>query len=202
MRKTVERKPRKTAYLKRFLLSLLSEVGMAAYEFLDEGLLNPNYAFTGLSRDLLGMGNNEQLKHYKKREVYLRRNLLAVTLYRLEKEGLVFTSGKRKLTKWGVTAKGKNYLDRATPGHPALDLPAEDGKIRVVSFDIPENDRWKRDRLRTLLVSCGYSMLQRSLWTGRRPLPQFAFTEIKHLKLRHFVHIFEISERGTIRGVV
>lgn len=202
MYKTNKRRPRKSAYLKRLLLNTLSNVGEAAYQFLDEGLLNPNYAFTGLSRALLGMDCELALKRNKKREVRLRKNLIAVTLRRLQKEGLVVKKGKYKAALWGITKKGQHYLEQADLNNAPLQLPPEDGKIRIVSFDIPEKERWKRARLRSLLVSCGYSLLQRSLWSGRRPLPYFAFAEIKFLKLRHFVHIFEISKRGTTTGLV
>lgn len=202
MRKAVKRKPRKSAYLKRLLLNALSNVGEAAYSVLDEGFLNPAYAFTGPSRALLGMDRELALKRNKKREVHLRKNLIAVTLYRLRKEGLVAKKGKRKLTLWKITQNGQDYLDQARISNSPLQLPPKDGNIRIVSFDIPEKERWKRDRLRQLLTASDYSMLQRSLWTGRRPLPHFVFTEIKFLKLRHFIHIFEISKRGTIKGLV
>lgn len=192
----------KKSYFKKALLNVLNNIGEAAFQFIDEGLLNPNYTFTGLSRELLGLNHGEGLKNYRKREVELRRNMLAVTLWRLQQEGLVARKGPRKHALWKITVIGKRYLKKINAPLIMRELPPEDGKIRIVSFDIPEKERWKRDRLRVLLNACDYSLLQRSLWIGRRPLAPFVFAEIKNLKLRHFVHIFEISQRGTIRGLV
>jgi len=202
MYKKAKRQNNKRGYLKKALLGLLSTVGEATFEVIDESFLNPNYAFTGFSRELLGLNNKNEFNDYRKREAKLRRNLLAVTLWRLEREGLVSRSGPRKHALWGITTAGEHRLHDFKIFQSMVNLSPEDGQIRIVSFDIPEKDRWKRDRLRELLGVCGYSLLQRSLWVGKRPLARFVFSAIKKWKLRHHVHIFEISKRGTIRGLV
>lgn len=189
------------SYLKPLLLNILQNLGEAAFQFIDEGLLNPTYAFTGPSREFLGLNHKEIIKKYRKRGVVLRRNLIAVTLWRLQKEGLVTRDGNRKTARWHLTAIGRSKLGEFIQNARPVELPSKDGKIRIVSFDVPEKERWKRSRLRSVLIASDFAMLQRSLWFGQRPLPHFVFDEIKNLKLRHFVHIFEISERGTIRGL-
>lgn len=39
-----------------------------------------------------------------------------------------------------------------------------DGKIRIVSFDIPEDMRIKRNRFRKILKNIGFKQIQKSLW--------------------------------------
>lgn len=192
----------KKSYLTAALLNILSAAGEVSFQFIDEWLLNPNYAFTGFSRALLGLNYSENIKNYRKREVRLRKNLVSVTLRRLQKEGLILKIKSEKKMLWKINKFGKGHLNNLIASTSIFNLPAIDGKIRIVSFDIPEKMRQKRDKLRALLTACDYSLLQRSLWSGRRPLPRAIFKEIRDMKLRHFVHIFEISKRGTIKGLV
>lgn len=192
----------KKSYLTAALLNILSAAGEASLQFIDEGLLSPNYAFTGFSRELLGLNYRENFKKHRKREVRLRKNLISVTLRRLQKEGLITRGKSNKGAVWKINKFGKRCLGDFVAFSSRFNLPPVDGKIRIVSFDIPEKIRQKRDKLRALLTACDYSLLQRSLWSGRRPLPKSVFKEIRDMKLRHFVHIFEISKRGTIKGLV
>lgn len=203
MRKNIK-KIKNRGLTRRILLVFLSSIAEATLEVIDEGFLNPNYAFTHPTRALLGLSYKGQPSKPTDRSIKLRRNLFATTLRRLQKDGLVEKSGSHRKAIWSITALGRKQavnLGTADKGG-FTELPPLDGKIRVVGFDIPEKERWKRDRLRTVLISCKYEMLQRSLWTGRRPLPEFVFDEIKNLKLRHHVHIFEINKKGTVRGLV
>lgn len=189
---------------RKILLTFLSSIAEATLEVIDEGFLNPNYAFTHPLRALLGFNYKGQQPKLTDRSIKLRRNLFATTLRRLQSDGLVEKSGSYRRATWRITALGRKQAAnlRVTMRGRFTELPLPDGKIRVVSFDIPEKERWKRDRLRAILVSCKYEMLQRSLWTGRRPLPEFVFREIKNLKLRHYVHIFEINKKGTTQSLV
>lgn len=184
------------------MLNILSNIGNAAFDVIDEGFLNPAYSFTGPARALLGLRQKyDYAEKFRRKNIKLRRNLIAVTLWRLEKEGLVSRVGAKRSLKWHITDIGEKYIKRSGFDNCNFELPSVDGKTRIVSFDIPEKMRLKRDRLRELLSACDYSLLQRSLWVGRRPLPRQVFDRIKKWELRHFVHIFEISARGTIRGL-
>lgn len=189
---------------KKILLAFLGSIAEATLEVIDEGFLNPNYAFTHPTRALLGLSYKGQPSKLADRSVKLRRNLFATTLRRLQKDGLVEKSGTHRNAVWRITTLGRKQVANlgASYKNGFTELPPADGRIRVVGFDIPEKERWKRDRLRAVLISCKYEMLQRSLWTGRRPLPEFVFAEIKHLKLRHQIHIFEINKKGTTQGLV
>lgn len=49
-----------------------------------------------------------------------------------------------------------------------------DGKWRIVVFDIPENERTKRQRLRLWLHTARFGLLQRSVWISPDPLGELA----------------------------
>lgn len=192
----------------RILISILKNLGEASLEVIDEGFLNPNYSFTKPTRILIGL-DSSGIQSIKQKNNKVRRNLFSVTLHRLKKDGLVYMNGAKRSTKWFLTGKGlrlfgaKTELGDDTLNHRLTKdiLPPNDGKIRIISFDVPEKERWKRDYFRSQLIFCDYKMLQRSVWIGKRPLPEIIFKEIKKMSMRGYVHIFEISHKGTVRNV-
>ncbi|QQG46122.1 MAG: hypothetical protein HYY55_04140 [Candidatus Niyogibacteria bacterium] len=179
--------------LKSTVLEVLNALGEASIEIIDQGFLNPKYAFTHPTRELLGL--NKKYKYYSAEE---RKNLFAVVVSRLQKEGLIEKLTTKKGMLWKINSKGLSFLEN----HDGLyKLPPKDGKTRIFSFDVPEKERWKRDRLRTILVSCGYEMLQQSLWMGESPMPAKVFDELKSLNLMSKIHFFEVSKKGTLKQI-
>jgi len=181
---------------KFILIEILKRLGEASLGIIDEGFLNPGYSFTHPTRLLLGLPVYQVLK---RKEQKRRKRFFSLLLYRLKKEGLVVKTETKGGIMWRITAKGENALKTYDEHFTTSALPPEDGRIRLVSFDVPENERWKRDRLREVLVLCGYSLLHQSLWIGKRPLSQDTLKLIKTLKLLNYIHIFEISKKGTIK---
>lgn len=187
------------------LLNILQNVGEATLQVIDEGFLNPAYAFTKPSRLLLGLDRySPEDKTNKSVNRLNRKKIFSTTLYRLKKDGLIKKSSTHKGIEWKLTAEGKKYITHQAPNIESYDtiLPAEDGKIRIVSFDVPEDERWKRDRLRYMLITSDYKLLHNSVWLGRRPLAEVVFSEIKFLKINPYIHLFEISKKGTVRDVM
>ncbi|QQG42603.1 MAG: hypothetical protein HYW15_00020 [Candidatus Giovannonibacteria bacterium] len=115
------------------------------------------------------------------------------TLQRLQRQKLVAKNTKG----WHITDLGKKFIHKVNY-NPRPVLPPEDGVIRLIIFDIPERDRKKRLWLRIELASYGYEMLQKSVWLGRRPMPQVFFEALEALGLRGFVHIVSIGRAGTL----
>lgn len=122
------------------------------------------------------------------------RNTLSVTLSRLKRKGMVTSYGSRKKMIWSSTKEGKRYIK--TFIKTAL-LPT-DGNIRLITFDIPEADKGKRNWLRMQLVACGYSFLQKSVWIGTRPLSREFLAEVKKRDLAPYIHMIDIYRQGTL----
>lgn len=192
----------------RILLSVLKNLGEASLEVIDEGFLNPNYPFTKPTRILLGL-DSAGFQSIRQKSNKVRRNLFSVTLHRLKKDGLVQMEGGKGNAAWFLTDKGVRILDAKTRLENSVlrqkltkdNLPPVDGKFRIMSFDVPEKERWKRDYLRSQLIFCDYKMLQRSVWIGKRPLPEIFFKEVKKMSMYDYIHIFEIPQKGTVRNV-
>ncbi len=68
-----------------------------------------------------------------------------------------------------------------------------DSKPNVIIFDVPERYCDRRRKLRALLISLEYSMIQKSVWFGsRRPSWKF-YEKLNELSLTPFVKVLEVS---------
>ena len=65
----------------------------------------------------------------------------------------------------------------------------------ILSFDIPEKDRIKRNWLRNQIKIFGYKMLQQSLWVGPGPLPAVFIKRLEKMSIRKHVKTFKISKK-------
>lgn len=120
---------------------------------------------------------------------------ISVTLSRLKRRGLVARRGPSKKTVWQITAAGKHHFMSTKKKGGDFVLPPKDGRARLVIFDIPENEREKRDWLRIRLLSCGYTPLQKSVWIGERPLPEELRKELKSMGIDSYVHVVGLERK-------
>lgn len=133
-----------------------------------------------------------------------RRNFSKL-MYKLKREGIITAKGKQ-IT--GITPKGKSLLSKLK-GKVARRLPSgeiykssESSSLKVIIFDIPEKERRKRGWLRAVLKRLGFGMLQRSVWAGKRGIPEEFFEDIQKLRLTSYVEIFEVGKTGSLERVV
>lgn len=119
---------------------------------------------------------------------------ISASLSFLKNKGLVRTKGPKKKTIWFITAKGKQHFRAMDTKMGEDDLPPEDGKIRLVIYDIPEEMYTRRMWLRNRLSACDYRYLQKSVWVGTRPLPQKLRNELKERGLLRYVYIVGLDE--------
>ncbi len=126
------------------------------------------------------------------------------TLHRLKEKGLIYQEKRDKERVWKLTVAGEKYAKNLylLENSKERELPKEDGVLRIFVFDIPEKDRNFRNFLRRKLIGDGYQMLQKSVWIGKRPLPQSLLETIKERNLITSVHLFEIKEKGTLEDLV
>ena len=180
--------------LTRTLLGHLIESGPILFD-----LLLPPHPRSRLARGLIGLDSR---RHTRSRAS--AKHTLSSTLCRLRKEGFVAKRGPDRKAQWAITQKGKIFLRNVVEKKPTLQrleyeaLPPPDHIVRLVSFDIPEKQRRKRDWLRSELLQCEYRMLHRSVFIGNRPLPEEFMKEMISLGLERYVQIVSIDRRGTL----
>jgi len=139
-------------------------------------------------------------------EAYQERQRFYIILSKLKKEGLVAKEINNSLSKWSITKKGLNKLQliesrKTSDGYSAdySKYKKMSNKFCVVIFDIPEEDRRKREWLRFALSSLGFSLLQNSVWIGKNVIPEQLIYDLKEKGMMKYVHIFGVGDQGTIK---
>ena len=117
--------------------------------------------------------------HNKKQllSVFLSVAVIAVVLFsswwNTEKESIAVSRDRlieRELLEYHhrslrLTSKGESLLRRLELGNIKMLKPKRwDGKWRVLAFDIPEKQKYLRERIRGILVMIGFVRLQDSVW--------------------------------------
>lgn len=85
----------------------------------------------------------------------------------LIKEGYINKSGEKLF----LTNKGELLLMKIKP--ELIKRPKWDHKWRIVSFDVRENNRKKRDSFRKELKALGFVQMQRSVWISPYPCEKY-----------------------------
>jgi len=124
------------------------------------------------------------------------KETISSTLSRMRSRGLIVRSGSKKKAIWHITKGGKKHFRVCTD----LNLPSEDGKIRLVIYDIPEEAASQRVWLRNRLLACDYTYLQKSVWLGNRPLPKELRDELKERKI--FSYVYVVGLEGAFEGSI
>lgn len=129
--------------------------------------------------------NELESERYKEKSV-------RVTLSRLHKKGYLSNSKNEwSLTKEGKLYSGSMLLFAYIPSPFDKSSPTN----TILSFDIPEKNRHKRNWLRNQLKIFNYKMLQQSLWIGHGPLPKIFLDRLNNLEIRNNIKIFSINKK-------
>ena len=127
-------------------------------------------------------------------------------LHYMKKQGLVIKRGVAGTSRWALTKQGKDHLrayrkSRADPfssSHIRFPAP-QGGGMTIISFDIPEKERRKRDWIRRCLVEMDFEPLQKSVWVAQGGAHEDFIHALRERKLLHAVHIFAVTKQGTIQ---
>ncbi|MBI2025427.1 CRISPR-associated endonuclease Cas2 [Candidatus Kaiserbacteria bacterium] len=115
-----------------------------------------------------------------------RKNLyrrITQAISRLERSGLVRTSGQYASRRVTLTKKGRATINMIYASEYRIPEQAFwDGKWRIVMFDIREKRRKTRSQLRFLLFGAGFLRLQDSVWVYPYPCDEFISLVRAHLK--------------------
>lgn len=115
---------------------------------------------------------------------------------RLKKNGFIFKEDKR----WSITRAGRalyeKLLSRYMPRSCYVAQPS--AVFMIITFDIPEKERRKRDWLRSALRSLGFTMLRQSVWVGKMGIPEDFMHDLERLRMREYVDILSVNKQGTV----
>lgn len=173
-------KPRKNS-IPRIVLEYIQDMGSSISD-----VLSSKYPFATAAGFYFEFKKNQRAS--------VSRSALSVALTRLKKQKLIVKTSEG----WKITPKGKHILELDELDR---DVQKEDGICRLVIFDIPEKERKKRNRIRTELLAQGFTILQKSVWFGYRPLSAEFIKLIHLLNIQNKVHIFSVQHYGTLQAI-
>ena len=133
-------------------------------------------------------------------DVYRERQSFYSLLNRLKRDGLVAKKKHGETSVWSITSDGQEYRTRLKERHgiPKRVYEKEKGEPVIVSFDVPERERRKRDWLRMNLLALGFTQLQKSIWIGNVAVPDDFIKDMRSQGMLSYVHIFSIAKAGSI----
>ncbi len=141
-------------------------------------------------------GENSKSKANLEKMKQRQQNFYSM-IYKLQREGFIKKTKDRKLL---VTVLGKEKYKKILNRLPRRHYKIQrDNSLKVIIFDIPEKEKYKRFWLRDQLREMGFKMLQKSVWIGRRKLPSKFMEDIRDLKLLPYVEIFSVIKTGSVQ---
>ncbi len=128
-------------------------------------------------------------------------------IYGLKKDELIKERVKEKKKYFFLTEKGKEKILELEEGIknklPKNNYePKNSERFSIVVFDVPENERRKRDWIRNVLKNLKFRMVQKSVWIGKVKISKELIDDLFKLKMDEYVEIFEISKAGSLKQVV
>jgi len=173
-------------------------------EILGEGLMTAADIITVILESGYGASYSKLTRNYSKIEsrrldshfAALERQRFYNLISKLKREGLIEGNRKLKITRYGKEKilKSRNVAEVKVIKYK----PEKDDATKIIIFDIPERERYKRNWLRTSLLQLGFKLLQKSVWIGKVKIPEEFIEDLKFMKIDRCVHVFSADKLGTI----
>ena len=141
-------------------------------------------------------------RYSKDAEIQERKTRLQKFIHKMKRDGLIETIGKDK-TKIKISLKGQAKLKDLKNALPGRQYPINPkNTFTIISFDIPEKLRRKRNWFREVIKNLGFGMIHQSVWVGKVKIPEVLIQELEQLNILKYIEIFEISKTGTLEKLV
>ncbi len=138
-------------------------------------------------------------KKFEDEELKNKKRKAAVFLAKIKKDGLLCEKTEKGGTKFFLSDKGKIKLAQLKNQLPSADYQInKQNNLVVISFDIPEDLRKKRNWLREVIKNIGFKMAHKSVWFGKIKIPEEFIKDMENMNLLDYVKIFEINKTGNL----
>jgi DNA-binding PadR family transcriptional regulator len=184
-------------------------------EILEEGTLSGvDFIEAVLSSGYGANINKIEYEYRKRREKSVNQKLEAESLLekrkrlqkflsKLKKDGLISENNSEdKNKKFIISNKGKNKLKQLKNSVLSTNYQKEtQNESVIISFDIPEKLRKKRNWLREVVKNFGFTMVHQSVWIGKVKIPAQFIIDLEKMNILEYVEIFEISKSGSLKKI-
>lgn len=182
-------------------------------ELLEDGAVNQIDFFSAILVSGYGASMNKVEYEYQKRrrlssvqklkykDLITKKERLQKFLSKLKHDGLINETGGEN-SKFTISSKGKIKLAQLKNKLPTRHYEKIiQNKSVIVSFDIPEKLRRKRDWLREAIRNLGFRMIHQSVWIGKTKVPKQFILDLEEMNVLEYVEIFEISKAGSLKKI-
>lgn len=190
------------------ILELLKESTLDGSSLL-EAFLSAGYgASVGRIKYLAGVKNSKRQKNRALFEEFVReRQRFHNLVSYLKSDGIISETITDDKKWYRMAEKGKRKLaalltSRDTSIPLSLYPKINNSTFTIITFDIPEKEKKKREWFRTVLLQLGYKTIQRSVLLGKTKIPQSLIDDLRRLKMIEYVEIFEITKTGSLRHLI
>jgi DNA-binding transcriptional regulator PaaX len=122
-----------------------------------------------------------------------REGFIAEQLLDQNKALELTVKGKKKL----VTLKKKQENSLPDTNYQKI----IDKNFTIITFDVPERERRKRDWLREVLARLGFQNIQKSVWIGQIKIPEDFIKDLAEFKMTEYVEILQINKSGSLKQI-
>jgi len=119
----------------------------------------------------------------------------SIMISKLKKEGLISKSGRGLQSRLKLTSSGRKRIKEKAPLN--IYETEDSDSIVIIIFDIPEKKRGSRNWLRNILISINFTMIQKSVWMGRKKIPKEMLDDMRKMRILEHIEILTIKG-GTI----
>ena len=196
------------------ILSALESGKDASVDVLGSYLLagmshNPKKSLQAVNNFIESRKEGRKAKEEDRQDV---RRFYSLVSY-LKQDGLI---RKEKITgkiTISITDKGKRKLEFLKESY-SIQLPSfryeyesereisQDNAVTIVTFDVPEKERSKRDWLRCALNNMEFNMIHKSVWMKSGQIPERFLDDLKAMKMAKYLEIFAVTKNGSLRKVI
>lgn len=176
------------------VLMILAGSAFLTLELLDEVFGGTKSVYKNKARRKNSVFFNPE-EDYKNTELQKFYSLLN----RLKNQGFIKKKQSEEGSLWNITKKGLEKLGLINQKKKIGYDFSKDNKIKIITFDIPEQERWKRAWLREALLALEFSILHQSVWIGKNQIPERFLEDLRDMNLLKYIHILEVSALGTIK---
>ena len=124
-------------------------------------------------------------------------------LYYLKKQGLIESKKDGRGSLWRIRPAGveklSNIKKRKIFSASSINYREEPDTLKIITFDIPTKDDRKRYWLRAVLKRIGFKMLQKSVWFGKKKIPESFMNDLRERGMIDYVHVLAVSKTGSLR---
>ncbi len=180
-------------------------------ELLENGIENQTDFFSAILVSGYGASMNKIEYEYQKhrrlsnirksqsKDLMAKRERLQKFLSKLKHDGLI-NETKGENPKFSISNRGKAKLIQLKNKLPNRYYEKiNQNRLTIISFDIPEKLRGKRDWLREVIRNLDFKMIHQSVWIGKTKIPKQFILDLGEMNILEYVEIFEINKMGSLK---